>query len=163
MGARKVVKRAKNKESGQALIEFIIMLPAVLAIFWYLLKVNMAINTSIVNQKHVRSQTFLKMLNHPNGPVLGEYKENPGTRSVFFMGVSSIKVEGGDEHNPAPMVPMGVGFEPRKLPEASDEAGEVETSELRQNIRVRTSFGICTARKPQKDGSLGSFCGKVDK
>lgn len=162
MDANRRKNKLKKKDSGQALIEFIIMLPAVLAIFWYLLKVNMAINTSIVHQKHVRSQTFLKMLNHPNGPVIGEYEENPGIRSVFFMGVSSTKVGPSGSENRAPTVAMGVGFRPRPIPGANDDVGEVEVNQLRQNIRVRTSFGICTSRKPQKDGSLGSFCGKVE-
>ena len=46
-------------EKGQALIEFILLLPIILMFVWYLVHVSLAINKSIVGQKHARSQLFL--------------------------------------------------------------------------------------------------------
>lgn len=158
---RKRLKLIKN-EKGQALLEFIMMLPMVLAFFWYTLKVNVAINKSIVAQKHLRSQLFLKLHNHRDYPVINEYENNPGDRSAYFMGVSDLSTLGGDQFSPAPIVNIGIGTNPRSLAGTRDDEGEAQPGWLRQNVRVRSAYGICTSRKPQANNSLGSFCGEVN-
>ena len=49
---------ARRNERGQAMVEFIILIPIVLMFVWYLVHVNLAINKGIVGQKHARSQLF---------------------------------------------------------------------------------------------------------
>jgi hypothetical protein len=156
-------KKRKNTQSGQALLEFIIMFPIILALLWYLLKVQIAINTSIVGQKHARSHIFLKVLNHRDYPIDKEYRENPGTRSVFWLGVAGRAIEENTVNSSAPVVDLGVGLNPRPLPGARDDPGEAELDMPRQRVRIRTAFGLCTSRKPNSDGSLGEYCGEVRK
>lgn len=158
---RKRLILLKN-ERAQALLEFVMMLPMVLAFFWYTLKVNVAINKSIVAQKHLRSQLFLKLLNHRDYPVQDEYLSSPGSRSVYYMGVSETVTTEVASFSPAPIVSLGIGKNPRPIQGTRDEAGEAESDWLRQNVRIRNAFGICTSRKPQANNTLGSFCGEVN-
>ncbi len=158
---RRMPKLIKN-ERGQALLEFVLMLPMVMAFFWYTLKVNVAVNKSIVAQTHLRSQLFLKLLNHRDYPVTDEYQSNPSNRSVYYMGVSDNVTTNTRAFSPAPIVKLGIGTKPKVFPGTRDEAGEAESDWLRQNVRIRSAFGICTSRKPQADSTLGSFCGEVN-
>lgn len=151
-----------RNESAQALVEFIIIFPVVMALVWHLVKVNFAINTSIVNQKHARSHVFLKLLNHRDGPVEEEYRSFPSVRSVFWLGVAAIPIV-SDQSQPAPIVELGVGLKPRPIPGVRNERGEPGEEDRRQAVRIRTAFGVCTSRKPGADGSLGDFCGEVSR
>ncbi len=147
----------QEKESGQALIEFIMLIPMLIAFVWYLVHVNSAINKSIVGQQHARSQLFLKMYNHRSGPVTSDFTNT--IRSHFYMGVSG-EVMGLRGKPNAPTEVLGLGVAPAKNTSANDEAGEPELGSLRQRVRIRSAFGICTHRKKLLDGSgLTDFCG----
>ena len=162
MKQRKYKKNAK--QSGQAMVEFIIMFPIVLSFIWYLLKVQLAINTSIVAQQSARSQVFLKLLNHRDYPVEYEYKNLSGKRSAYWLGVAGRVVDPSNPTaQPSPVVNLGIGLTPKALPGARDDVGEADSSMLRQNVRIRTAFGLCTSRKPFPDGTLHDYCGEVDK
>ena len=141
-------------EGGQALIEFIILIPIVLLFVWYLVHVNLAINKSIVGQKHARSQLFLKMFNHRSGPMYSEFVQTK--RSHFYIGVSS-KVMQNDGRPEAPTEILGVGPAPRLFKNINDEPGEPASNSPRQRVRIRTVFGICTHRKKTTSG-LSDFC-----
>lgn len=149
------------------MIEFLMMMPIFIALTWYLLQVNMTINKSLVGQKHARSQLFLKMLNHRDGPESFDYEQHPPERAVFWLGVSEnvFGDDGGGGRAPAPTVQLGVGLnaaDRAPYPGARDEPGEPERTWLRQRVRVRTSVGICTSRKTNADGSqLTPFCGEI--
>ncbi len=163
---RKIIEN----HSGQALMEFIVVLPFVMLFTWHLIKVNMAINTSIVGQKSTRAYVFLKMLNHRDGPGKKEYEESPSSRSAFFLYVSA-NAGGGDDYyddgdggatKPAPVVSLGAGVEPRDIPGARNDPYEAESNFQRQHIRIRTALGICTSRKPSIGNTLGAYCGRVE-
>lgn len=147
----------KRDEKGQSLVEFLMLMPIILTMLWYLVHVALAINKSIVGQKHARSQLFLKLWNHRSGPVKRDYFTSD--RSHFYVGVSDdVTVQ--NNRPKAPIESLGIGAKPKKLPEANDEPGEVEPNTLRQNVRVRTVMGICTHRKVNPSGSgLTDFCG----
>jgi len=145
-----------KNEKAQALVEFIMMMPFVLAFTWYIVHVGMAINKSVVGQKHTRSQLFLKMFNHRHGPVRSDY--DTIARSDFFIGISK-NIMGAKGTPEAPMVSLGIGASPKLNTEADNEIGEAKPGSLRQNIRVRTAFGICTHRKTLADGQKTDFCG----
>jgi hypothetical protein len=153
MGAKNNKKYLDN-ERGQALIEFILLIPIVLLFVWYLVHVNLAINKSIVGQKHVRSQLFLKLLNHRSGPMYSEFSQT--RRSHFYVGVSDQVVQ-GDTRPVAPTEMLGVGPNPQLQRNMNDEPGEPAANSPRQRVRVRTVFGICTHRKKTPTG-LSDFC-----
>ncbi len=154
MGApsRKQIVRAN--EQGQALIEFILLIPIVLLFVWYLVHVNVAINKSIVGQKHARSQLFLKMFNHRSGPMFSEISQSG--RSHFYIGVSD-EVVAGEVRPKAPTEMIGVGPSPKLAKDMNDEPGEPAANSPRQRVRIRTVFGICTHRKKAPSG-LSDFC-----
>lgn len=156
---RRQVGRLLGDERGQALAEFIMLIPLILALVWYLVHVSVAINKSIVGQKHARSQLFLKMYNHRSGPVQSEFGNTE--RSHFYMGISSNVQEVGANNQPtAPTETLGLGANPKVRPDANDEPGEAGLGTLRQKVRIRTAFGICTHRKRLPDGSgLTDYCG----
>ncbi|MGZ3692761.1 MAG: TadE family protein [Bdellovibrionota bacterium] len=144
-------------QEGQALVEFLMIIPIVMTLLWYMIHIGMVINKSIVGQQAARSQLFLKLYNHRSGPVSTEmgYAE----RSHFYIGVSS-EVTKGNSKPKAPVEMLGIGAQPKLLPGANDDPGEAPANSNRQRIRVRTIFGICTHRKKNKDGvGLTDFCG----
>jgi len=152
-------KRLCGCEKGQALAEFIMIVPMIMAFVWYLIHINVAINKSLVGQKHARSQLFLKLYNHRSGPVINDFGNTD--RSHFYIGVSGENMAASGRPI-APVELLGIGANPKKNPDADDSAGEVSPGSLRQTIRVRTVVGICTHRKTVPDGSGPTdFCGAV--
>lgn len=153
-------ERRAKRERGQALIEFIMLVPMLMAFVWYLIHVNMAITKSIVGQKHTRSQLFLKLYNHRSGPVTSEFGRT--ARSHFYVGVSGELASGTNVRPVAPVETLGIGQSPARNPDANDDPGEAPLGSLRQRVRVRTVFGICTHRKMLENGSgVTDFCGAV--
>lgn len=148
-----------QEEEGQSLIEFIMLIPIVLAFVWYLVHVSVAINKSIVGQKHARSQLLHKMWNHRSGPVDKDFASSD--RSMFYVGVSGEIAAGDSVKAVAPVEMLGLGPNPKKMADANDDPGEPPPNVYRQKVRVRSAFGICTHRKLNKDGSgtLTDFCG----
>ena len=141
------------------MIEFIMLIPLIMAFVWYMVHVKMAINKSIVGQKHARSQLFLKLYNHRSGPVASEFGRTE--RSHFYIGVAADPVQAAGTVA-APTEMLGIGMSPSKNTSANDDPGDAEPGSLRQRVRVRTAFGICTHRKRLRDGSgLTDFCGSV--
>lgn len=169
---KKTSLKQRRNEGGQALIEFLLFIPILMALLWYMVHVNMAINASVVGQKHARSQLFSKLFNHRAGPGntsaqdqgadsgslddLGSLK-----RSAYFIGVSKDLIDGAPAV-PAPVITMGIGPRPKINPDANDAIGEAETGSLRQRIRVRTAFGICTHRKTDATGKISDFCAELE-
>jgi hypothetical protein len=133
------------------------IMPIIMTFVWYLIHVSLAINKSIVGQKAARSQLFLKLYNHRSGPVAREFAF--AERSHFYIGVSAELTKGNTKPI-APVESLGVGPNPKKNKDANDEPGEPEANSLRQRVRVRTIFGICTHRKKNRNGvGLTDFCG----
>ncbi len=145
----------EDGEGGQALIEFILLIPIIMMFVWYLVHVNLAINKSIVGQKHARSQLFLKLFNHRSGPMFSEFAQS--RRSHFYIGVSD-QVVSGPTKPVAPTEMLGVGPSPKLQKGMNDDPGEPTANSPRQRVRVRTVFGICTHRKKTIDGGLSDFC-----
>lgn len=100
----------------------------------------------------------MKLFNHQAGPVASDYANTD--RAHFYIGVSS-DATGQTKQPKAPIEVLGVGQTPKKIKEAKDEPGEPEPGSIRQRIRVRTAFGICTHRKPIPgiEGARSDFCG----
>lgn len=148
-----VKEKKRSKQSGQALIEFMLLIPILMTFLWYMMHVSVAINKSIVAQKHVRSHVFLRIMNHPRGPQ-HEPDMTSQDRSAYFIGVANevLPSTGTFDTQTAPVVKLGIGFKPKDKPGAVDDDGEPEPDTLRQRVRVRTAFGICTVQKKLKDG-----------
>src|SRR4051812_13549629 len=60
----------EGDEQGQSVIEFLLMLPAVIGITVFLIRTNSAIQMSIVDQQYARAQTTWLTFNSPVFPEL---------------------------------------------------------------------------------------------
>jgi hypothetical protein len=150
-------RRPGRGEEGQSMIEFIMLVPLLMVFLWYMIHVNLAINKSIVGQVAARSQLFLKMYNHRSGPEKSEFGRTD--RSHFYIGVSGEVYRDGTKPV-APTEILGIGPYPPKMSGIDDDPGEAEPGSLRQKVRIRSVFGICTHRKTMPDGSGPTdFCG----
>lgn len=80
--------RGRLGREGQSLIEFIFLLPVLFGLTTILLKVNSAIQMSIVNQKYARAQALFLAQNSPHYPRRdqAEYIASRGSNQVV-MGV----------------------------------------------------------------------------
>ena len=145
-----------ENEEGQALIEFLMLLPIILTFLWYQIHISSAINKSIVGQKHARSQLFHKLWNHRSGPVTQDF--NTSDRSHFYLGVTAENYKDGTQPV-APTEILGIGISPKAAKESDDTPGEAKPNALRQKVRIRTVFGICTHRKTNTAGEVTDFCG----
>ncbi|MCO5143538.1 MAG: pilus assembly protein [Oligoflexia bacterium] len=151
-------KLRSKKESGQAMIEFMMLIPILMAFIWYLVHVSSAINMSIVGQKHARSQLFLRLFNHRSGPMTEDFRNTK--RSHYYIGVSSKVTTVSNELPEAPIETLGIGPTPKPMDIAVDDPGEAEGGTYRQKVRVRTVVGICTHRKLNPSGiGLTDYCG----
>lgn len=137
-----------DREAGQSLVEFLLLLPVVIGMVVILLRMNSAITTSIVNQKHVRMMVFRLNGNSAVYPVLR-------TREEFIENFASP--EKGRFYNR-----MQIGLAARPIDETDDKpeanvrlvARSPELSrgkgpdhaepEERGYVRVRTTMDICT-------------------
>jgi hypothetical protein len=154
-----LIRRKKKNERGQAMFEFIMIMPLILTFIWYMVHINSAINKSIVAQVNTRNWLFVKLFNHSHGPAI--YPQAPN-RSSFVMGVAGEVIPEGEAgyRAPAPVEVLGMGPKPKDYDGADDEPGEPTGGVLRQKVRIRTAFGICTARKMRKNAPvLTDMCG----
>jgi hypothetical protein len=148
---------------GQALLEFILLLPILITFLWYMMHVSMSINKSIVAQKHARSQVFLRLMNHAAGPQRSPDMQSQD-RSGYFIGVANEVIVTESDNQTAPVVTLGVGFKPKPKTGANDDPGEPEPGSLRQRVRVRTAFGLCTPQKRLKTGDgFTDYCATDNK
>src|SRR4051812_29710869 len=68
MGANSRFENLRS-ESGQSVLEFLLVLPLLLTIILLLMRVNTVINMGIVNQKYARAQVFFIAENSPEYPA----------------------------------------------------------------------------------------------
>ena len=61
----KTVKKIIRNDAGQSMLEFVLLLPLFIGIFFLMLRLNSATQISIVNQKYARTTTLRLTYNHP--------------------------------------------------------------------------------------------------
>src|SRR4051812_29317262 len=66
----------QSSDSGQAMVEFLLLLPAIVVLIVVMVKVNMAIQVSIVNQQYARAQALWLAFNSPVYPELRHRVKN---------------------------------------------------------------------------------------
>lgn len=132
-----------GNQGGQSVLEFLLLLPLLLGFAGLMVRMNQAIQVSIVNQKYARAQALFLTMNNREYPAL--YQRVPNlTASGYnqmFLGVSE---------NPAPDANSDEPYNPeatvsrvsRKAGGGSDNAQE-EPDE-RSRVRIRTTVALCT-------------------
>lgn len=127
-----------SNEFGQSTIEFLLMFPVMVALVVFLVKVNSAIQVSIVNQQYARGQALFLTYNSPNYP---ELRLAPSSQSdEVTMGISDNLAEDG--YTPDATVVSIV--RPARAGELADDERAGAEPGLRGRIRVRNSVTLCT-------------------
>ena len=152
------VKKNRN-DSGQSVVEFLLFLPALIFVIVVLIKVNSAIQISIVNQKYARAQTLFLTYNSPIYPELRFRSQDSvfvsGGSNQMYLGVSNnVAPSDGDEiYQPEA---SWQNILPGTAPKGDDPPLQSEPKK-RQNVRVRTTVSLCTqANSYEKSGNIWS-------
>jgi len=153
MAAKKIAQ-----QRGQALVEFIIFLPLMLAMYTLVVTLGDAINGSINQQKSTRAYFYFRMQNSPNitrpfrlGPA--KFYESWQSFGHFWLGWTDY-LEGGANGQPvAPCyklnLPFGTG--------SGDKCDESYSRETTPFIRVGTVYGACGATYGKSSGAGGEY------
>lgn len=135
-------------ESGQSILEFVLLSPLMLAFVLILIKTNTAIQAGIVNQQYARLQTHFMTFNSAWYPDIG-FQDNLVKRKagLFPLGISENSVDPTDvEYESAPNATL---FSVARSPATEGLAGasedpQTEDIDRRVRVRVRISSAICT-------------------
>src|SRR4051812_32338299 len=86
-----------EREEGQSIIEFLLMLPMLLGITMILIKLNIAIQIAIVDQQYARAQALFLAFNSPYYPSVQKREQRlvPSGTNQLITGVSDNADEGG--------------------------------------------------------------------
>jgi len=132
--------KLQRQESGQSVLEFLFMLPVVIGLVVLLVRVNSAIQASIVNQKYVRSHMLFLTFNSPVYPRLSLQQDQFVAKGMnkMVVGMADQPVSETNNQAVAPtrsIVRNGVNVA---------EGGSGEEPEDRANVRIRTTATLCT-------------------
>jgi hypothetical protein len=149
-------KLLEKKDSGQALVEFILFLPLMLIMYTSVVTLGNSINGSINQQKVARGYLFSRLLNNSTSPKptsRDQSFKNWNSFGMFFIGYAEKKQ--GNQ-------PISACYA-LKLP--------IETSEtqcLKYNrssttfVRVETAFGICGGTYVKSNNSVSWALASTD-
>lgn len=130
-------------ERGQSVVEFLISLPLMLGLVVLLVRVNTAIQISIVNQQYVRAQAIFLTYNSPVYPELrlrsGAMHEEGFNQMLIGMSETAppSSESGREFYADAPV------FSISRNKVATDDESQQEP-DRRSKIRVRTTVTLCT-------------------
>lgn len=149
--------RKLSGEEGQSVIEFLFMLPVMLGLVVLLIRINTAIQISIVDQQYARAQTLWLAFNsgvypqiHLRYPELVAKKYNQ-----MLIGVSDNVVPADGSYEPkatvqnilrVPASAAGTNNSPQTEPDPN--AGGT-----RALVRVRNTVSLCTQANILSDGT----------
>lgn len=151
----------KVSQRGQSTIEVLIVLPLFLALIGLTLKVNQAIQVSLVNQQYARAQALRLAGNSPVFPEL-RFRLQAGTND-FANGTIDRMIIGVSDDIPSNA--QG-SFQPTATTQVINRQGKDTTGDpsqeeptLRGNLRVRTTVALCTQYNgPITDDGGFNFC-----
>jgi hypothetical protein len=128
-----------DSESGQSVLEFLLMLPMLVGLVVILIKVNTAIQISIVNQQYARAHTLWLAFNSPVYPQL-KLREPQLTAKQYnqmVLGVSTNPPPSEGEFSPE----AATHYIARKkgVPDKADK-----DTDQRALVRVRDTVTLCT-------------------
>jgi len=135
------VKIIENNK-GQSLFEFILLLPVLLGFSTILIRINTAIQISIVNQQFTRDQLGILINNSAFYPALSKQQILIQTGSnQMVLGVSENQAVADDNGTYSPeATTQWVG---RGSASKSNDSPQEEPS-IRGSVRIRNSITICT-------------------
>jgi hypothetical protein len=132
-------------ERGQSVLEFVFMLPVLLGLIVVMVRVNSAIQMSIVNQKYARAQALWLTFNSPYyprrsfrtaGDPADQFVQYGFNRMVIGMAETPVDDTGGQATaSTQSVVRVGVAS-----PDGPSQTEPID----RAMVRVRTTVALCT-------------------
>jgi hypothetical protein len=151
MGAE--VKK-QSGDSGQAMVEFLLLLPAIVILTVVMVKTNTAIQVSIVNQQYARAQALWLTFNSPVFPELRHRVKNfqagvkMSNQMVIGVSQNSFPEEGDEVYQPEATI-QNVS----RLKTGGNNDPQIEP-DARSQVRIRTTVSLCTQPNVSPDGPL---------
>jgi hypothetical protein len=129
-----------SRESGQSLLEFMLMLPMMIGLVIILVRVNTAIQVSIVNQQYARSHALWLNFNSPVFPQTQLRELNMtkhGDNQMVILVAGEPVPENGENLHPK----AATSYIARKkgLPDSDDK-----DADERALVRIRDTVTICS-------------------
>ena len=151
-----VREQSQNKltidDSGQSILEFMLMLPMMIGLVLILVRVNSAIQVSIVNQQYARAQAHWLAFNSPNFPqrlkggkdsiLINSFINKPSNRMV--LGVSENNASGGDDAQYTPEATTQIVARSKAKAGSDNTAPGDDSFTERGTVRIRTTVAMCT-------------------
>jgi len=138
-----------SNESGQSLVEFMIVLPLLLGLVVIMTRINQIIQVSIVNQQYARHQALVLARNYSIYPKI-PLRESELTAKGYNQMVIGVSDNVAPDDDPRYTPKATVGRITRARVPASDE-GKSEPKQ-RANVRVRNTVTLCTQNNVLIDG-----------
>lgn len=133
-----------QSESGQSLIEFLLLLPAMVGLVFILVRVNTAIQISIVNQQYARAQVHFITYNSSVYPDLSLRTRGAMAETGFNQILLGISENNNSEDGASSFEPVASTHQVtrrRILAGGNEERAEPDRREM---VRVRTTVTLCT-------------------
>ncbi len=149
MGASAEIRRIEPRaclgnEEGQSLLEFLLVLPLLIGTVVILVRVNTAVQMSIVNQQYARSHALF--IAH-NSPVYPRWRHHEkfflnGTNQVV-MGVSENNLRSDDEDGAEYFPEASTQLVSRNRRLAGTDVSGGEIPDRRGKVRIRNTVSLC--------------------
>jgi hypothetical protein len=132
----------ESSQRGQSVIEFLLLLPMLVGLVVIMLRVNTAIQVSIVNQQYARAQTLFLTMNHHTYPDLYQRVPNfdPYGFNQMMLGVAEETLLESTPENQHPSAPTQ---NVTRRPSRQDDDAQQEPPE-RGMVRIRNTITLCT-------------------
>lgn len=136
-------------DSGQSVVEFLFLLPMMLGLVILLLRVNTAIQSSIVNQQYARAQAHWLTFNSPVYPEIrlrtNSFVTDRTRYNRMVIGVSENSTVLSEDQEQRRIEPeASTQLVTRDKRKAGGE-GEAQTEPTERGVvRIRTTVALCT-------------------
>jgi hypothetical protein len=130
-------------ESGQSVLEFLIMVPLLLGFVIILVRTNTVIQMSIVDQQYARAQVLFLAFNSASYPQV-DRQANLASAGInqMTLGVSDNSPANGTEDYVPKASTYGISRDPNRT--IADDATPQDTPAQRIQVRVRNTATLCT-------------------
>ena len=141
----------RQDEQGQSIVEFLISLPLLIGLALVMIKVNSAIQMSIVDQQYARAQVLNLTYNSPFYPTKDK-------RSVLIGSQMNQMIVGVSENLPGAgnFIPEASTQRITRLPKAPGPEAPQEEPKQRAKVRIRDTVTLCTQSVVIKPGGGGT-------
>jgi hypothetical protein len=137
-----------RNEEGQSLVEFLLLLPLLVSFAVMMIRVNSAIQISIVNEKYAREHALFLAFNSPIYPAKGGTHEKGYDQMVLGVGDKLFQDENGDP-TPTTTPYASVQNIARKGRTPASDSTQGASGNI---VHVRDTVTLCSQNHRQWDG-----------